>query len=282
MGVLADWQIERDIKIEPFAKPLPGQKLGKISYGLGSYGYDVRCGYKFKVFTNVWGKVIDPMNFDPQAFVDVDLTPQSHDFLSDGFCAYCQGTQFSGPDQVTEGPDWMKGRGPCTGLSQPPDHIIIPPNSFALAESLETFTIPRDVLCIVMGKSTYARCGLIVNVTPGEPEWTGKWTIEISNTTPLPAKVYCGLGIMQAIFLRTDGHSEAGMNAVRRLCDENLQRASNMNTYTEKLSKQWRVIEELLHMELGRGTCRVSYADKKGKYQDQVGLTLPAIDEDGK
>ncbi|HYT90294.1 MAG TPA: dCTP deaminase [Gemmataceae bacterium] len=110
-----------------------------------------------------------------------------------------------------------------------PDHIVIPPNSFALAETVEYFEIPRDILCICVGKSTYARCGIICNVTPLEPEWRGKITIEISNTTPLPAKIYANEGIAQILFFR------------------------------------------------GEAVCRTSYADKKGKYQDQQGLTLPFV-----
>ena len=110
------------------------------------------------------------------------------------------------------------------------DHIVIPPNSFALAETVETIDVPRDVLAICVGKSTYARCGIIVNVTPLEPEWRGKVTIEISNTTPLPAKIYANEGIAQMIFLRAEN------------------------------------------------VCAVSYADKRGKYQDQTGLTLPRVD----
>lgn len=126
-----------------------------ISYGLTSYGYDVRVDRKFKVFTNVWGSTVDPKNFDPKSFVEVE----------DDVC-------------------------------------IIQPNSFALAETVEYFEIPRDVLAVCMGKSTYARCGIIVNVTPLEPEWRGRVTIEISNTTPLPAKIYAGEGIAQILFLR--------------------------------------------------------------------------------
>ena len=113
------------------------------------------------------------------------------------------------------------------------DCCIIPPNSFALAETVEYLEIPRDILCVCVGKSTYARCGIIVNVTPLEPEWRGRITIEISNTTPLPAKIYSGEGIAQILFLRAE---------------EN---------------------------------CRVSYADKKGKYQDQPGLTLPVVHGSG-
>jgi dCTP deaminase len=180
MGILADWQIQKDIVIRPFAES--SVRPGVISYGVSSYGYDVRVGRRFKVFTNVYGAIVDPKNFNPTAFVDI------------------------------EG-----------------DHCIIPPNSFALAETVEYFEIPRDVLAICCGKSTYARCGIIVNVTPLEPEWRGKITIEISNTTPLPAKIYANEGIAQILFLRAEQ------------------------------------------------VCRISYADKKGKYQDQKGLTLPFV-----
>lgn len=154
-GVLPDWQIERDVKIEPIAR---GEgRRGVISYGISSYGYDVRVGRKFKVFTNARCAVVDPKNFDPSSFVDI------------------------------EG-----------------DACLIPPNSFALAETVEYLEIPRDVIGICVGKSTYARCGIIVNVTPLEPEWRGRITIEISNTTPLPAKIYAGEGIAQILFLRAD------------------------------------------------------------------------------
>src|SRR4051794_30524894 len=155
MGLLPDWQIQKDIKIEPFADG--SSRPGAISYGLTSYGYDVRVGRHFKVFTNVYGAIIDPKNFSTSAFVDLEA-----------------------------------------------DSCIIPPNSFALAETVETFEIPRDILCICLGKSTYARCGIIVNVTPLEPEWRGKITIEISNTTPLPARIYANEGIAQILFLRGD------------------------------------------------------------------------------
>jgi dCTP deaminase len=180
VSILSDHQIQQEIVIRPFADGSP--RTGVISYGLSSYGYDVRVGRHFKVFTNVYGAVVDPKNFSPTAFVDI------------------------------EG-----------------DYCLIPPNSFALAESLEYFEIPRDVLAICVGKSTYARCGIIVNITPLEPEWRGKITLEISNTTPLPAKIYANEGIAQIIFLRAEQ------------------------------------------------VCRVSYADKRGKYQDQKGLTLPFV-----
>ena len=155
MGILPDWMIERDVKIEPFA---PQQhRPGVISYGLTSYGYDVRVDRRFKVFTNVYGSTVDPKRFDPKSFVDI------------------------------EG-----------------DECVIPPNSFALAETVETFDVPRDMLVICLGKSTYARCGIIVNVTPLEPEWRGRVTIEISNTTPLPAKIYSNEGIAQVVFFTGD------------------------------------------------------------------------------
>jgi dCTP deaminase len=141
--------------IEPFVDDQVRQ--GVISYGVSSYGYDVRVGDEFKVFTNVYNTVVDPKNFDPKSFVDIKA-----------------------------------------------DECVIPPNSFALASTIEYFRIPRDVLTICLGKSTYARCGIIVNVTPFEPEWEGHVTIEISNTTPLPAKIYANEGIAQVLFFQSD------------------------------------------------------------------------------
>lgn len=128
-----------------------------ISYGVSSYGYDVRCASEFKIFTNINSAVVDPKNFCPSSFVDVQS-----------------------------------------------DVCIIPPNSFALARSVEYFRIPRQVLVICLGKSTYARCGIIVNVTPLEPEWEGHVTLEFSNTTPLPAKIYANEGVAQMLFLESD------------------------------------------------------------------------------
>jgi len=136
-------------------------KRGKISYGLSSYGYDIRVADEFKVFTNVNTTIVDPKNFDPRSLVDV----------KGNFC-------------------------------------IIPPNSFVLARTVEYFKIPRNILTICLGKSTYARCGIIVNVTPFEPEWEGYATLEISNTTPLPAKIYANEGIAQIIFLEADEECE--------------------------------------------------------------------------
>jgi dCTP deaminase len=155
MGVLADWQIREKIEVEPFEEGL--RRPGIISYGLSSYGYDIRVGRHFKIFTNVNASTVDPKNFTRDSFVDFE--------------------------------------GDC---------CIIPPNSFALAETVERLKMPRDIIAICVGKSTYARCGIIVNVTPIEPEWEGVITLEISNTTPLPAKVYANEGIAQLIFLTGD------------------------------------------------------------------------------
>ena len=156
MGVKSDRWIEQMAlehgMIEPFEPRLV--RRGVISFGLSSYGYDIRVADEFKIFTNVFTTVVDPKAFDPKSFID-----------------------FKGPE------------------------CIIPPNSFCLARSVEYFRIPRDVLGICLGKSTYARCGIVVNITPLEPEWEGHLTIEISNTTPLPAKIYANEGIAQVIFL---------------------------------------------------------------------------------
>jgi dCTP deaminase len=166
--------------IEPFEG---GQvREGVISYGLSSFGYDIRVGNQFKVFTDVYGVVVDPKAFDPKSFVDIQA-----------------------------------------------DSCIIPPHSFALAGTLEYFRIPNDVLVVCLGKSTYARCGIIVNVTPLEPEWCGHLTLEISNTTPLPAKIYANEGLAQLLFFQGDEVPE------------------------------------------------VTYAQRKGKYQDQRGVTLPRL-----
>ena len=164
MAILCDTQIRELVGIEPFADNV--KRPGHISYGVSSYGYDVRVGTVFKIFTNVsptgGQAIVDPKHFTDDLFVTVDTAD--------------------------------------TGR----DHVIIPPNSFALCETVEVFSIPRDCLAICVGKSTYARCGIIVNVTPLEPEWRGKVTIEISNTTPLPAKIYANEGIAQMLFLQAD------------------------------------------------------------------------------
>ncbi len=182
--VKSDSWIERMAReygmIEPFEPKLVRE--GKISYGLSSYGYDIRVADEYYIFTNVYTAVVDPKKFDERSFV------------------------------------YHKG-----------EYCIIPPNSFCLARSVEYFRIPRNVIGICLGKSTYARCGIIVNITPLEPEWEGHLTIEISNTTPLPAKIYSFEGIAQLIFLESDE------------------------------------------------ICRISYADRKGKYQGQKGISLPKV-----
>src|SRR5574338_962874 len=141
--------------IEPFVDKQVRE--GVISYGVSSYGYDIRVADEFKIFTNVFSAIVDPKQFDPRSMVD------------------------------------FKG-----------DVCIIPPNSFALARTVEYFRIPRKVLTVCVGRSTYARCGIIVNVTPFEPEWEGFVTLEFSNTTPLPAKIYANEGVAQMLFFESD------------------------------------------------------------------------------
>jgi dCTP deaminase len=166
--------------IDPFVESQVRDRV--ISYGVSSYGYDIRVANEFMIFTNVHSAIVDPKNFDPKSMFE------------------------------------FKG-----------EVCIIPPNSFALARTVEYFRIPRSVLTVCLGKSTYARCGLIVNVTPFEPEWRGFVTLEISNTTPLPAKIYANEGIAQVLFFEADE------------------------------------------------VCEVSYADKKGKYQNQKSIVLPKL-----
>ena len=166
--------------IEPFAEKQVRE--GVISYGVSSYGYDIRIADEFKIFTNVNSTIVDPKHIDARTMVD-----------------------FTGPV------------------------ALIPPNSFALGRSVEYFRIPRNVITVTLGKSTYARCGIITNVTPFEPEWEGYVTLEISNTTPLPARIYANEGIAQVLFFEGDE------------------------------------------------PCETSYRDKAGKYQKQVGITLPRI-----
>ncbi len=163
MGLKPDHWIRKMARergmIEPFEEGRA--RPGVISYGVSSYGYDIRVASEFKIFTNVFSAVVDPKNFNPQSMID-----------------------FSG------------------------DVCVIPPNSFALARTIEYFRIPRGVLTVCLGKSTYARCGIIVNVTPFEPEWEGFVTLEISNTTPLPARIYANEGIAQVLFFEGDEECE--------------------------------------------------------------------------
>ena len=184
MPILSDHWIRRMSEEHGMIEPFEPQQVkdGCISYGLSSYGYDIRVASEFKVFTNVHNVIVDPKKFDDRSFVDVNET-----------------------------------------------ECIIPPNSFALARTEEHFRIPRNVLVLCVGKSTYARCGIIVNVTPLEPTWSGYLTLEISNTTPLPAKIYGGEGIAQLLFF--EGEQEPSM----------------------------------------------AYEDRQGKYQGQVGVTLPKL-----
>jgi dCTP deaminase len=171
--------LEHDM-ITPFSEELIGKDI--VSYGLSSYGYDIRVADEFKIFTNINAEVVDPKDFNENNVVD------------------------------------FKG-----------EFCIVPPNSFALARTVEYFKMPSDTLAICLGKSTYARCGIIVNVTPFEPGFEGHITIEISNTTPLPAKIYANEGIAQVLFFQGDEQ------------------------------------------------CETTYADRKGKYQSQTGITLPRI-----
>ena len=159
MAIKSDRWIRRMALEHGMIEPFEDRQVraGVVSYGLSSYGYDIRVADEFKVFTNLFNTVVDPKNFDPKSFVD------------------------------------MKG-----------DTCIVPPNSFALARTIEYFRIPRDVLTVCLGKSTYARCGIIVNVTPLEPEWEGHVTLEFSNTTPLPAKIYANEGVAQMLFFESD------------------------------------------------------------------------------
>ena len=184
MSIRPDHWIRRMCREHKMIEPYEENQVrqGVISYGVSSYGYDIRVADEFKIFTNVNSTVVDPKNVDTASMVD-----------------------FKGPV------------------------CIVPPNSVALARTVESFRIPRTVLTIPMGKSTYARCGIITNVTPFEPEWEGFVTLEISNTTPLPAKIYANEGIAQVVFFEADE------------------------------------------------VCEVSYKDKAGKYQKQVGITLPRM-----
>jgi dCTP deaminase len=159
MSIKSDRWIRRMAQEHDMINPYSEKQVstGVISYGVSSYGYDLRVSDEFKIFTNVNSTIVDPKHFDERSFVTITA-----------------------------------------------DVAIIPPNSFALARSVEYFKIPRDVLTVCVGKSTYARCGIIVNVTPFEPEWEGFVTLEISNTTPLPAKIYANEGLCQILFFQSD------------------------------------------------------------------------------
>ena len=163
MGLKPDHWIRKMALEQKMIDPFEDRQVrdGVISFGVSSYGYDIRVADEFKIFTNVYSATVDPKNFDPKSMVD------------------------------------YKG-----------EVCVIPPNSFALARTVEYFRVPRSVLTVCLGKSTYARCGIIVNVTPFEPEWEGYVTLEISNTTPLPAKIYANEGIAQVLFFEADEECE--------------------------------------------------------------------------
>ena len=184
MAIMSDNWISKKAKEEKIIEPFESSqvRMGKISYGLSSYGYDARVADEFKIFTNVNNALVDPKNFSNDGFVE-----------------------------------------------RKAETCIIPPNSFVLARTVEYFRIPRNILVVCLGKSTYARCGIIVNVTPLEPEWEGHVTLEFSNTSPLPAKIYANEGACQFLFLE------------------------------------------------GNEPPKYSYADKKGKYMKQKGVTLPRL-----
>ena len=186
MSIKPDWWIREQAlngMIEPFedrqVRTSEGGDL--ISYGLSSFGYDLRAASEWRIFVNAFNTVVDPKNFDTDSLVEVDG-----------------------------------------------ETCIIPPNSFALTRSVEYMRIPEDVMVVALGKSSYARCGIVANVTPLEPGWEGHVTLELSNTTPLPAKVYANEGIVQLLFFQGERPE-------------------------------------------------VTYADRKGKYQGQRGVTLPRL-----
>ncbi len=186
MSIKPDWWIrEQALKgmIEPFEdrQVRTVKNKGIISYGLSSFGYDLKAAPEWRIFVNAFNTIVDPKNFDTNSLVETNT-----------------------------------------------DTCIIPPNSFVLTRSLEYLRIPDDVMVVALGKSSYARCGIVANVTPLEPGWEGHVTLELSNTTPLPAKVYANEGIVQLLFFQGDKPE-------------------------------------------------VSYADRKGKYQGQTGVTLPKL-----
>ena len=270
MGVLSDRQIKAGVKITPF---VDGQKRdGVISYGLTSYGYDVRAGYKFQIFTDVNCSVIDPKAFDKRMLVEVDLTPTTtHRWKATAYVRECElcGSQNLYGD-VDEFNRWASE--PCP--KSPNNFVLIPPNSFALAETLEYLEIPRDTLAIVLGKSTYARCGLVVNCTPLEPEWRGKVTMELSNTTPLPIKVYAGEGIAQVYFLRSDECREGVHVSVKRMLEQVTEDAGSF-----LVPRHFAYAFDLIRESERSSGCQVSYADKKGRYLDQTGITHPFVEK---
>jgi dCTP deaminase len=202
-ALLPDWAIREFVTIEDFVD-YDDCPAGVVSYGLTSSGYDIRVGGFFKVFTNANCETVSPRNISPGSFLDFDLT--GHNWHM-GKCTQC-GAERDSP----------KGRSRCVpdvpprDIAKPPESvprsIKIPPNSFALAETVELLHIPRNINCLCLGKSTYARCGIIMNFTPFEPGWRGIVTVEISNSTPLPVEIFAYQGIGQAQFSLTVGKCE--------------------------------------------------------------------------
>jgi dCTP deaminase len=199
-AVLPDWMIRKYVTITPFTDYDRCPK-GVISYGLSSAGYDLRVGYKFKVFTNSECAIVDPKNMNSAVFRNFDITPHNNEHVWDGpdghpehwpHCVHC--TQSKGVPNLNPF---------CSVRPPTPDHILIPPNCFALAETIEHLSIPRNIMTLCLGKSTYARCGINMNFTPFEPGWRGIVTVEIINSTPNPVKIYAGEGIGQAVFFFT-------------------------------------------------------------------------------
>lgn len=156
MSIRPDWWIRAralEGMIEPYVDRL--EQRGVISYGLSSFGYDLRAAPEWRIFVNAFHTLVDPKRFDARSLVE------------------------------HEG-----------------DTCIIPPNSFVLTRSVEYLRIPDDTMVVALGKSSYARCGVVANVTPLEPGWEGHVTLELSNTTPLPALVYANEGIVQLLFFQ--------------------------------------------------------------------------------
>jgi len=196
-ALLPDWAIREFVTIEDFIDYDECPK-GAVSYGLTSSGYDIRVGGVFKVFTNANCETISPRNIPKGAFLDQDLTGHVWAQIPNEKTPVCAGCGVSLGSPETR----MRCQSPKPGT---PASIKIPPNSFALAETVEVLYIPRNINCLCLGKSTYARCGIIMNFTPFEPGWFGVVTVEITNSTPLPVEIFAWEGIGQAQFTLTVG-----------------------------------------------------------------------------
>lgn len=212
-ALLPDWAIREFVTVEEFVDYDDCPK-GVVSYGLTSSGYDLRVGGRFKVFTNALCETVSPENLKPECFLNVDLTGhQWFNVQETGRWSAETGKPVNPPKVKCMGCgadyDTRDGRMKCVRAKDDvPDIIKIPPNSFALAETVELLHIPRNINCLCLGKSTYARCGIIMNFTPFEPGWRGVVTVEISNSTPLPVAIKAYQGIGQAQFTLTIGKPE--------------------------------------------------------------------------